>query len=174
MVEPDLVDENTLRLDAEEPRELPLEPDRDVAQTDRAMTGVQQRPGDDADRVREVDDPRAVRGPLARAFGDFEHYRHRAHRLREPTAPVVSCPMQPHASGIVSSRGRAAWPPTRICTSTKSAPSIARVEVAREQEVAVESLPVVDPRRHPAHDLEPLRVDVLQRQLADAEPFLLP
>ena len=33
--------------------------------------------------------------------------------------------MQPHASGSVSSRRRAAWPPTRIWISTKSAPSSA-------------------------------------------------
>ena len=46
--------------------------------------------------------------------------------LAKPPAPVVSCPMQPQASGIVSSRSRAAWPPTRIWISTKSAPSTAR------------------------------------------------
>ena len=44
----------------------------------------------------------------------------------KPPAPVVSWPMQPQASGIVSSRSRAACPPTRIWTSTKSAPSTAR------------------------------------------------
>ncbi len=43
-----------------------------------------------------------------------------------PPAPVVSCPMQPHGSGSVSSRSRASWPPTRIWISTKSAPSSAR------------------------------------------------
>ena len=42
-----------------------------------------------------------------------------------PPAPVVSCPMQPNRSGIVSSWKRAAWPPTRSCTITKSAPSSA-------------------------------------------------
>ena len=35
-------------------------------------------------------------------------------------------PMHPHESGTVSSESRAVCPPTRICTSTKSAPSSAR------------------------------------------------
>ena len=43
-----------------------------------------------------------------------------------PPAPVVSCPMQPHSSGTVSSSSRAAWPPTRIWIRTESAPSSAR------------------------------------------------
>ena len=38
-----------------------------------------------------------------------------------PPAPVVSWPMQPHASGIVSSRSRAAWPPTRSWRRTNEA-----------------------------------------------------
>ena len=46
--------------------------------------------------------------------------------LARPPAPVVSWPMQPQATGIVSSRRRASWPPTRIWISTKSAPSSAR------------------------------------------------
>ena len=36
----------------------------------------------------------------------------------KPPAPVVSWPMQPQGSGAVSSCSRAAWPPTRIWTST--------------------------------------------------------
>ena len=46
--------------------------------------------------------------------------------LASPPAPVVSWPMHPHATGIVSSRSRASWPPTRIWIRTKSAPSSAR------------------------------------------------
>ena len=40
----------------------------------------------------------------------------------KPPAPVVSWPMHPHASGTVSSRRRAAWPPTRSWSRTKDAP----------------------------------------------------
>ena len=48
VVEADLVDDDPLGLDAEALRERALEADRDVAEADRAMTGVEQRPGDDA------------------------------------------------------------------------------------------------------------------------------
>ena len=65
------------------PRELALKADRDVAEPDRAVAGVEQRAGDDPDRVREVDDPRVRRGALAHALGDLEHDGHRAHRLGE-------------------------------------------------------------------------------------------
>ena len=41
---------------------------------------------------------------LRRELGELEHDRHGAQRLREPPGPVVSCPMQPNSSGIVSSR----------------------------------------------------------------------
>ena len=36
----------------------------------------------------------------------------------KPPAPVVSCPMQPQASGAVSSCSRASCPPTRIWIRT--------------------------------------------------------
>ena len=48
------------------------------------MAGVEQRARDDADRVREVDDPGASAPELANAVGDLEHDRHRAQRLGEP------------------------------------------------------------------------------------------
>ena len=55
--------------------------------------------------------------------------------LANPPGPVVSWPTQPNRGGIVSSRKRAAWPPTRSWTTTKSAPSSAaersRVAVTR-------------------------------------------
>ena len=57
-------------LDAQQPGEQPLEPDGHVAQADRAVAGVQQRAGHDADRVGEVDDPgvraRPAAGPARR------------------------------------------------------------------------------------------------------------
>ena len=45
--------------------------------------------------------------------------------FRNPPGPVVSWPTQPKRGGIVSSRYRAAWPPTRSWRITKSAPSSA-------------------------------------------------
>ena len=78
VVQPDLVDEHALRLDAEQARDRALEPDRDVAEADGAVTRIEQRPRDDPDRVREVDDP-GVRRPRARAPG------------RRSTAPREPC-----------------------------------------------------------------------------------
>ena len=45
---------------------------------------VEQCPGDDPDRVGEVDDPRGGQGPLPCSFGDVEHDRDGAERLGEP------------------------------------------------------------------------------------------
>lgn len=66
--------------------ELPLEADRDVAQPDGLVPGLEQRPGDDADRVGEVDDPGVWGGP-AYPFGDVEHHRHGPQRLGETAGP---------------------------------------------------------------------------------------
>ena len=127
VVEPDLVDHDLLGLDAEQLREVPLEADRHVAEPDRPVALVEQRPRDDADGVREVDDPGAVGGALARAASAISSTTGTVRSaFASPPAPVVSWPMQPHASGTVSSVRRAAWPPTRIWISTKSAPSSAR------------------------------------------------
>src|SRR5262249_40972539 len=83
MVQPDLVDEDVLRVDLEHPGERALEPDRDVAETYRAMAGVEKRPRHDADRVREVDDPRVRSRVRADVLGDLEDDRHGPQRLRE-------------------------------------------------------------------------------------------
>ena len=83
MVEPDVVDEDALRRDSEQPGDLALDADRDVAEPDRAVPGVEERTGDDPDWVREVDDPGVRCGEGADALGDLEHDRHRAHRLGE-------------------------------------------------------------------------------------------
>ena len=65
------------------PRDRALEPDRHVAEADRAMAGVEQRARDDSDRVREVDDPCIGGRALADALGDLEHDRDRSQRLGE-------------------------------------------------------------------------------------------
>ena len=64
-----------------------LETDCDIAEPDRSMPVVEQRPRDDAHRVGEVDDPRVVGADLSNAISDVEHDRHRAQGLRESTGP---------------------------------------------------------------------------------------
>jgi hypothetical protein len=123
VIEPDMVEQHLPRRDAEQRGELPLEADRHVAQADGPVPGVEQRPGDDPDRVGEVDDPgalgarRLARSAMSRTTGTVRS------ALARPPAPVVSWPTQPHSSGQVSSRWRAAWPPTRSCSRTAPAPS---------------------------------------------------
>ena len=83
VVQPDVVELHLVGRDPEPVGEATLEADGDVAQPDRAVTLLQQRPGDDADRVGEVDDPR-VGCRRADPLGDVEDDRHGAQRLGEP------------------------------------------------------------------------------------------
>ena len=82
VVEADVVQVHIGGRDAEHSGELPLEADRHVAQSDRLVTGLEQRAGHDADRVGEVDDP-GVRVGTAYPLGDVEDHRHRTQRLGE-------------------------------------------------------------------------------------------
>src|SRR3954464_10849284 len=85
MVQADVIENDRGRVDTEVPGEAALEADRHVAQADGLVPGVEQGPGDDADRVGEVDDPGARLGPPADPVGDVEHHRHRAQRLAQPS-----------------------------------------------------------------------------------------
>ena len=77
------------------------------------VPGVEQGAGDDAHRVGEVDDP-GPRPARRRARSAIRSTRGTVRSaLASPPAPVVSCPTQPNSSGQVSSRSRAACPPTR-------------------------------------------------------------
>ena len=175
VVQPDVLQLHAIRGDAETGGQPPLEGDRDVAQAERPMAVVDERLGDDADRVREVDDP----GVLARRDGRSAR-RGRGRRgtvrsaLAKPPAPVVSWPMTPKRRGSVSSTSRAAWPPTRSWSSTKSAPSMA----ASRSPVRVSRPGPAQPIEHPlgeaADDLEPLRVDVEQDELVDRQAVRAP
>ena len=97
VVQPHVVERHRLGRDAEQRGEVALEADRHVAQPDRAVPGVEQRPGDHADRVGEVDQPRARRGPPPRQLGDLEHEGNGAQRLGEPARPGG---LLPHAAEV--------------------------------------------------------------------------
>ena len=83
VVQPDVVELDRRRVDVEHLCEVALEDHRGTAEPDRLVALVEQRLRDDADGVREVDDP-AVGRERADALGDVEHDRHGAERLREP------------------------------------------------------------------------------------------
>ena len=112
VVQPDMLQLDPAGLDTEPLGQPPLEVDRDVAQPDRAVAGVEKGLRDDADRVCEVDQPRA-RAP--RSGRSPRRCRARPARSEAPSrtrpAPVVSWPMVPNRGGSVSSTSRAAWPP---------------------------------------------------------------
>ena len=135
------------------------------------MAGVDQGLGDDAGRVREVEQPGAVgpaRGHVSAMSSTTGTVRS---ALAKPPAPVVSWPMQPNRGGIVSSFSRAASPPTRSCTSTNAAPSSARA-----RSVVETSRPANPWRRRirsgeAADHVEPAAVDVVQGDLGDPEPL---
>ncbi len=78
-----MVQHDVVRGDPEQARQVALHADGHVAQPDRPVAVVEQRAGDDADRVREAHQPR-VRRQLPRPPRHVQHDRHRAQRLREP------------------------------------------------------------------------------------------
>ena len=78
-----MIELDRLRCDLEHLREMPLEDHRSAAETDRLVPFVEERLGDDSDRVREVDDPRVGCEPPD-ALGDVEDDRHRSQRLGKP------------------------------------------------------------------------------------------
>ena len=91
-------------VDAELRGEAALEADRDVAQPDRPVALVEQGLGDDPDRVGEVDDPGAGRGPSRRPARRGRGRRARsAAPWRSRRRPVVSWPIMPNSWGSVSS-----------------------------------------------------------------------
>ena len=130
------------------------------------MTGVEQRAGDDPDRVREVDDPRTGGGALADALGDLEHDRDRAQRLGEPARARRLLPDAP--AGV---RDRLVREPRRLAADAdldehEVGAVDGAVEIAGDEQLAVEALAPSIRAGHAADDLAALAVDVVQRELA--------
>ena len=173
VVEPDLVDEHLLRLDAEQARRVALEVDRDVAQPDGAVALVEQGAGHDPDRVGEVDDPGAVGRPLAHALGDLEHHRHRPQGLPETA----------RAGGLLTDAPARKWERLVGEPSCLTAdPDLDQdevgavdraVEVVGHRQPPVETLAGEHPLGHPAHHLAPLGVDVVEDELPDLDAVAL-
>ena len=92
----------------------------------------------------------------------------------KPPAPVVSWPMQPQASGIVSSESRAAWPPTRIWIEHEVGAVERPVELAGHRERSRRSPGASSIRRaSPPTTSRRSRVDVVQHELAHVDPLAL-
>src|ERR1700750_2412408 len=147
-------------------RDLPLEVDRDVAQPDGAVAGVEQRPRHDPHRVGEVDDPRVLGGELACPLGDLEHHRYRPHRLPEATGPG-------RLLADAAARGRDRLvPEARRLTADPDLDqddlgTVERaVEVTGDRELAGEPLTLEDSPGEATHDLTAFGVDVVQHEVA--------
>ena len=126
VIEADVVERQAIRVDAQVARaKRRWKRDRHVAEAERAMALIEQRLGDDADRVREVDDPGVRRRPLADQLGQLHHDGHGAQRLGEAARAGRLLADGAELEGQRLVERRAAWPPTRSWISTKSAPSTA-------------------------------------------------
>jgi hypothetical protein len=85
MVQSDVVQLDLVGRHAEAGGKPTLEPDRNVAQAQRAVALVEERPGDDAHRVGEIDDPGVALRAFRNDFGDIQHDRHGPQRLGKAT-----------------------------------------------------------------------------------------
>ena len=158
-----------LGLDAEPRGEPALEADRDVAQPDRPVAVVEQRLGDDPDRVREVDDPGARRRAPVDLLGDVEDDRHGPERLREAAGAgrLLADRAEPRRQRLVDEAGRLA------ADAELDEDEVGAVERAVAVAVWIEPAGPAEPGQHPpgeaADDLEPLGVDVEQDELVDPD-----
>ena len=103
VVEPSVTEAHLRGVDAEPAREQQLKSDRHIAEAHRAVPVVEQRAGDDSDRVGEVDDPGIRRGAAAHFVGDVEHDRNRAQRLGEASCAcgLLADATAPQRNGLI-------------------------------------------------------------------------
>jgi hypothetical protein len=169
VIETDLVDEDAVRLDAQQARHEALEADGDVAETNRPMTRVEQRTRDDPDGVREVDDPRIRACELAHPLGDSEHDGNSAHRLREAAGArrlLTDAPACERYGLVAEARLLAADPNLyeyKVCAVDGA------VEIVGDLEPASVALALEHPPRHRADNLPALGIDVLENEVGDLE-----
>jgi hypothetical protein len=168
VVQADVVELDELRGDVEHTREVALEDHRGTAESDGLVPFVEERLRDDADGVREVDDPCAGRQG-AHALGDVEHDGNRAERLREA---AVAGRLLPEAAA--RDRNGLVHDPDRLAAHTQldehGVGALDRVlETSGRAHPGGVATTLEHAQRHPGQDREPLRVDVVQRQLVERQ-----
>ena len=164
-----MVDEHVARIDLEEPRNLPLHADRDVAETDGAVPRVEESAGHDPDGVRKVHDPGIRLGAGLHLIRDVEHDRHGAHGLGEPAGARRLL-----ADAAAGEGDRLVPQPRRLaahaqleqdeCGSLDGA-----VEVVGHDQRPAEPLPLEHPCRHLADHCAAFRVDVVEDEFVDRQ-----
>ena len=169
VVEADVVQLDLGRIGAEQPGEQPLEPDGHVAQADRAVPGVQQGAGHDADRVGEVDDPGPGVGPLPGPLGDVQHDRHGPQRLGQAARAggLLADAAALQRPGLVPLPGGLAADPE--LEQYGAGPVDARIQVRRPADPRRVAVGAHDPGRYRPDRREPALVGIDQGQLGDLE-----
>ena len=158
-----------LRRDAQAVGQLALEPDRDVAQADRAVAGVDQGLGDQPGRVREVEQPRPVGAAGGHVAGDVEHDGDGAKRLREAARAgrLLADAAELRRHRLVQEPGGEPADPQLHEHERRSVDRAAAVGGA--DELAAEALPAQDPPGQPTDDVQAALVDVVQHELGEAQ-----
>ena len=161
VVESDLVDRNARRFDVQQTRDQPLHSDGDVAEADGAVTVVAQGPRDDADRIREVDDPDVVGSELPRARRDLEDDRDRSQGFRQAAGAggLLSDAAARKRHGLV---GEACGLPSDAQLHEHERRAVERtVEVVCDEELAAVAGGVEHPPRESADYLAAFGVGIL-------------
>jgi len=173
MIQSDLVDLHAARLHVEHPGEAPLPADRDVAEADSLMPVIEQRPCDDPDRIREVDDPGAVSSTFSYAVGDPEHDRNGAQGLAETTGAGRLLPDAAAGEwhGLVREAGLLAS--DADLDQHEIGAVDGPVEIVGDLEPPLVPLTVEHPLREPTDDFAPLRIDVLEHEVGDVDALTL-
>ena len=169
MVQADVVELDALGFDAEGLGEVALEADRHVAQADRTVALVEQRLGDDADRVREVDDPGARRRAPIRRRRELEDDRDGPESLGEPACPRRLLAHQAEPAGdrlVPKSSGLTADP--QLDEDEVGAVE-RRIPVQGLGESTAPALAGEHPTGHAGDDAEPLRIAVEEHELVDRQ-----
>ena len=174
MIETDLVDDELPGLHAEVARKRALEADRDVAETDGAVPGIEQRARDDPDRVREVDDPGVRRRELAHPLRDRQHDGHGPECLGEPAGAgrLLADAAAGERDGLVR-EARLLAADANLDQDEVGAVERA-IEVAGHLQLAGIALALQHPRGEAADHVAPLLVDVVQDELAHVDLVALP
>ncbi len=169
VVESDVLQLDLLRRNAEARGEPSLEPDRHVAQPDRAMSVVEEGLAHDPDGIGEIDDPVAGRRSLGRALRDVEDHRHRAERLGETAGAgrLLTDRPEPQRQRLVDEAGRLST--DAQLDDDEIRPVEGGVSVWSQDEPAGPLHPVEHPASEPADDLDAVRIGVEQDELVDRE-----
>ena len=169
VVEADVVQEHTFRSDPEAPGQSPLEVDGHVAQADGAMAPVEQRLGDDADGIGEVDQPGIRRRLASDQLRELQHDGHRPKCLGEApgSGRLLADAVEPKGQRLVQHPGG-------LATDAQLDQHECRAVHGRDR---VRRLGDPDRRpstgQHPAgeprHDGQPLGRGIQQDQLVDRQ-----